>query len=71
MREDSNTTMEKNSLKSFGVIKRIALAILRLVQETYKMSLPKIRYSLSLDFEEEIGRIFSLLNVEKIESMVK
>lgn len=70
-KEDANTTMEKNSLKSLGVIKRIALSILKLVQQVYNMSLSKIRYSLSLDFENEISKIFSLIDTNQIKNMMK
>lgn len=69
-REDYNKTMEKNSAKSLGIIRRIALGILKTVQGFYKKSMSRIRYCLSLDFEKELLNIFKLFDVEKIRSML-
>lgn len=60
-REDKNKTLEKNGAKNLGIIRRIALMILKLVQAFYKKSMKLIMYELSLDFENEIENIFKLL----------
>lgn len=46
-------------------MKKIALAILNLVKESYKMSMKRIRYDLSLDYENRIEKLLSLLSIEK------
>lgn len=65
-REDANKTLEKNGAKNLGIIRRIALAILKFVQTYYKTSLNLIRTNLSFDFETEIENIFKLLDVESL-----
>ena len=65
-KEDNNRTLEKNGARNLGVIRRIALAILKFVQTYYKTSLNIIRTSLSFDFENEIENVFKLLDVEKL-----
>ena len=68
--EDKNTTAEKDSLKNLGIIKKIALGILKTVQYYYGKSLKRIRYDLSLNFEGEIEKIFKLLNVEQLKTLI-
>ena len=68
-REDKNKTLEKNGAKNLGILKRIALAILKFAQTYYKKSLNLIRTNLSFDFENEIETIFKLLDVDKINQM--
>ena len=68
-KEDDNKTLEKNSAKNLGVIRRIALALLKFVQTYYKKSLNLIRTDLSFDFENEIENIFKLLNTEQLNSL--
>ena len=47
-------------------MKKIALAILGLVKESYKLSMKRIRYELSLDYENEIEKMLSMLDVDII-----
>lgn len=70
-RDDLNTTKEKNSVKNLQIMKKIVLALLKLVQPMYKMSMKNIRYSLALDFENEVEKIFTVLNVETVEKELK
>ena len=65
-KEDTNKTLEKNGAKNLGVMRRIALAILKFVQTYYKKSLNLIRTDLSFDFENEIETIFKLLDVDSL-----
>ena len=65
-KEDANKTLEKNGAKNLGIIRRIALAILKFVQTYYKISLNLIRTNLSLDFENEIENIFKLLDADNL-----
>ena len=68
-REDANKTLDKNGAKNLGIIRRIALAILKFVQTYYKKSLKLIRTGLSFDFENEIDTIFKLLDTETLSKL--
>lgn len=70
-RDDANKTREKKSAKNLQIMKKAALALLKLIQPLYKMSMKRIRYSLSLDFENEIEKIFSVLDTKKVETQLK
>lgn len=65
-RDDKNTSMGKTSAKNLQIMKKIALAILSLVKESYKISMKRIRYELSLDYENEIERMLSMLDIESV-----
>jgi predicted transposase YbfD/YdcC len=69
-KDDKNTTMDKNGARNLQLIKKIALSILKTVQTLYKVSLKRIRYKLSLNFENEIERIFKMLNTHDIKSFL-
>lgn len=58
--------MGKTSAKNLQIMKKIALAILGLVKESYKLSMQRIRYELSLDYENEIEKMLSMLDVASI-----
>lgn len=64
--DDKNTSMGKTGAKNLQMIKKIALAILGLVKESYKISMKRIRYELSLDYENEIERMLSMLDMESV-----
>ncbi len=66
-RDDKNTSMGKTSAKNLQIMKKIALGILGLVKESYKMSMKRIRYELSLDYENEIEKMLSMLDMESVE----
>lgn len=68
-KEDKNKTLKKNGAKNLGIIRRIALAILKFVQTYYKTSLNLIRTNLSFDFENEIETVFKLLDVDAIKAL--
>jgi predicted transposase YbfD/YdcC len=69
-KEDKNKTLEKNGAKSLGVIRRIALIILKLAQPYYGDSLSSMRYKLSLDFDNEIEKIFKLLDMTALKQQL-
>lgn len=52
-KEASNRTLEKNRARNLGILKRISLAVLKFVQTYYDLSLNKIRFLLSIDFEKK------------------
>ena len=68
-KEDANKTLEKNGAKNLGIIRRIALAILKFVQAYYKISLNLIRTNLAFDFENEIENVFKLLDVDMLNQL--
>ena len=69
-RDDKNTSMAKTGSKNLQIMKKIALSILRLVKESYKLSMKRIRYDLSLDFENGIEKMLSLLNIDSIKKVL-
>lgn len=50
-RDDKNRGMEKIEAKNLQIMEKIVLSILSLVKESYKMSMKRIRYELSLNYE--------------------
>lgn len=60
-RDDKNTSMAKTGAKNLQIMKKIVLSILSLVKSSYKLSMKKIRYVLSLDYENEIDHFFIFL----------
>ena len=54
-------------LYNLQIMKKIALSILNLVKESYKISMKRIRYELSLDYENEIEKMLSMLDMESVE----
>jgi predicted transposase YbfD/YdcC len=70
-RDDHNTTMRKHGAQNLQTMKRVALAILSLVKSFYdNKSLKRIRFILSVDFENNIEKVFKLLNAQAIESLL-
>ncbi|GHV24050.1 putative transposase YncI [Clostridia bacterium] len=65
-KDDKNRSMAKAGAKNMQIMKKIALAILGIVKKSYKLSLAKIRYKLSLNFETEVEKLFSLLSIQSI-----
>ena len=70
-KEDANRTLEKNGAKNLGILRRIALALLKFVQTYYNKSLNLIRTDLAFDFENEIENIFKLLDVQTLNQIKK
>ena len=50
-KDDKNTSMARTGAKNLQIMKKIVLSILGLVKESYKISMKRIRYELSLDYE--------------------
>jgi predicted transposase YbfD/YdcC len=68
--DDHNTTTEKHGAQNLQTMKRVSLAILTLVQLYYKTSIKNIRYTLALNFEHDIEKIFKLLNADALRSLL-
>ena len=70
-KDDQNTTTEKRGAQNLQTLKRVSLAILSLVRVFFgRSSLKNIRWGLSLDFEHDIEKIFRLLNVNALRSLL-
>ena len=69
--DDKNTSMAKTGAKNLQIMKKIVLSILRLVKESYKISMKRIRYELSLDYENGVEHMFSMLDIENIKKALK
>ena len=69
-KEDKNKTLEKNGAKALGVIRRVALMILKLIQPYYNKSLNSIRHQIAFNFEDEIMTIFKLLNTSALKEQL-
>ena len=64
-REDKNTTQNKNALMNLQLINKFCLAVLSKVKSRYNMSLKKIRYKLSINFEQEFITLLCYLQLLK------
>lgn len=60
-KQDDNSTMDKNALFNLQILKKLSLAFLNDVKRVYDRSLKRIRFWLSLDYENEILRFFNIL----------
>lgn len=60
-KQDENSTMDKIALFNLQILKKLSLALLNDVKRIYDRSLKRIRFWLSLDFENEILRFFNIL----------
>lgn len=69
--DDKNTSMAKTGAKNLQIMKKIALSILGLVKESYKISMKRIRYELSLDYENGVEKMLSMLDIDSIEKALQ
>jgi predicted transposase YbfD/YdcC len=70
-KDDQNTTLQKNGARNLQTMKRVALAILTLCRPLFpKLSVKRMRYGLSLDFERDIERMFKVLNTNALRSLL-
>lgn len=60
-KQDDNSTMDKIALFNLQILKKLSLAFLNDVKRIYDRSLKRIRFWLSLDYENEILRFFNIL----------
>lgn len=70
-KDDKNKSMAKTGAKNLQVMKKMALSILNLVKSAYKLSLKRIRYELSLDYENEAEKMLSMLDVGSIKEALQ
>lgn len=70
-KDDKNTSMAKTGAKNLQIMKKIVLSILNIVKASYKLSLKRIRYELSLDYEEEVEKMLSMLEMDSIKTALE
>ncbi len=70
-KDDRNTSMAKTGAKNLQIMKKIVLSILSLVKNSYKLSMKRIRYLLSLDYENEIEKMLSMLDIDSIKEALE
>lgn len=70
-RDDKNTSMAKTGAKNLQIMKKIALSILSLVKASYNISMKRIRYELSLDYESEVERMLAMLDTDNIRNILE
>ena len=58
--------MARTGAKNLQIMKKIVLSILGLVKESYKISMKRIRYELSLDYENGVEKMLSMLDIDSI-----
>ena len=54
--DDKNRSMAKTGAKNLQIMKKLVLAILGLVKTSYKLSMKRIRYEISLNYEQEVRK---------------
>ena len=69
--DDKNSIMAKTGAKNLQIMKKIVMAILNTVKAGYKMSMERIRYELSLDYEKEAEKLLSMLDIEIIKNVLE
>lgn len=65
-RDDKNRSMAKTGAKNLQTMKKIVMAVLNTVKASYKLSMKRIRYELSLDYENEAERLLSMLDINAV-----
>lgn len=70
-REDANLTMNKNAQSNLNILRKLCLNILKLIKPVYNKSLKMIKFILEQDFENEINRILSCLNIEELKRIIE
>lgn len=69
--DDKNKSMEKTGAKNMQMMKKIVLSILGMVKASYKLSMKRICYELSLDYENGIEKMLSLLDIESVKKQLQ
>lgn len=70
-RDDKNSSMVKTGAKNLQLMKKIVLAVLNTVKASYKLSMKRIRYELSLDYENEVEKLLSMLDMEAVRTILE
>lgn len=70
-KDDKNNSMAKTGAKNLQIMKKIVMAMLNIVKSSYKMSMKRIRYELSLDYENETEKLLSMLDFDTLKETIE
>ena len=70
-RDDKNTSLARTGAKNLQIMKKIVMSILRVVKVCYKISMKRIRYKLSLDYENELEKMLSIIDLGSIKKALQ
>ena len=70
-KDDKNRSMGKTGGKNLQTMKKIVLSILNIVKVSYRLSMKRIRYEMSLDYEGEVEKLLSMLDEESIKKALE
>ena len=68
---DKNRSMGKTGGKNLQTMKKIVLSVLNIVKSSYHLSMKRIRYEMSLDYEGEVEKLLSMLDEESIKKALE
>lgn len=52
------------------IMKKIVMAVLNTVKASYKLSMKRIRYELSMDYENGAERLLSMLDINAVKEVL-
>ena len=70
-RDDKNTSLARTGAKNLQIMKKIVMSILLVVKVCYKISMKRIRYELSLDYENELEKMLSIIDLGSIKKALQ
>lgn len=70
-KEDKNLVSQKRAQQNLNILRKLSLNILKIAQPSYGLSLKNIRFKLCMNFEQEIIKILSLLNVDSVIDLIR
>lgn len=70
-KDDKNSSMARTGARNLQTMKKIVMAVLNTVKASYKLSMKRIRYELSLDYENEAERLLSMLDTGAVKEALE
>ena len=68
-KEDNNLTMNKNAQANLNILRKLCLNILKLIKPLYNKSLKLIRFIIGQNFDNEILKILSYINIDELKKI--
>ena len=68
-KEDSNLTSNKNAQANLNILRKLCLNILKLIKPLYNKSLKLIRFIIRQNFDNEMLKIISYINVDELKKI--
>lgn len=69
-KDDKNSSMARTGAKNLQIMKKIVMGVLNTVKASYKLSMKRIRYELSLDYENGAERLLSMLDINAVKEVL-